>query len=199
MNKNISKAICNKKTIIIVIIIILNIFTLNASDRTDSLTLQKKCEEESKILEIPTRNFGEEKDIQEYEDGLKKIKLGKIKNAQSKYRDAMALFNEYLKIQYNIYKNLAKKYLERTEKINDNSTEDLVDFVDDPKILRNFESAFQYLTTGKKYFTTKHYSKVIGSCRLAKKNIFENYEIARVGLPEEYKKDFVDINNKVYQ
>ena len=32
-----------------------------------------------------------------------------------------------------------------------------------------------------------------------KKKIFENYTIARIELPEEYKKDFEDNNNKVYQ
>lgn len=199
MVKNIIALLISKKTIMIFLTIIPGIFLLNASDRTDALALQNQCETESKILEIPVRNFGEEKDINEYEDSLKKIKMGKIKLAQSKYREAMDLFNEYLKIQYNIYKSLAEKYLERTEKLNDNSAEELVDYVDDPNVLKNFESAFQYLTTGKKYYTTKHYSKVIGPCRMAKKYIFENYKIAGIDLPEEYKKDFEDINNKIYQ
>ena len=199
MGKNLQTLISCKKTIIIFTIIISNIFILNASDRTDALALQNQCETESKILEIPTRNFGDEKDIIDFEDGLKKIKLGKVKNAQSKYREAMALFNEYLQMQFNIYKNLAEKYIKRTEKMNDDSAEELIEYVDDPKILRNFESAFQYITTAKKYFTTKHYSKAVGSCRLAKRSILENYKIAGIELPESYKKDLEDISNKLYQ
>ena len=198
MKKNLLSLISNKKTVII-FIIISNIFIVNASDRTDALALQNQCDTESKLLEIPARNFGDEKDIIEFEEGLKKIKLGKVKNAQSKYREAMALFNEYLQMQFNIYKSLAEKYIKRTEKMNDDSAEELVEYVNDPKILRNFESAFQYLITAKKYFTTKHYSKTVGSCRLAKRSILENYKISGVEIPEDYKKDLDDISNKLYQ
>lgn len=199
MKKSYNRFNFSKKTLIIILIIITNILALNASDRTDALALQNQCDTESKILEVPVKNFGNENDLKNYEEGLKTIKLGKIKVAQSKYRDAMALFNEYLKTQYNIYKNLAENYIKRTEMINDDSAIKLVDFVDNPQILRNFESAFQYLTNGKNYFTTKHYSKVIGTCRLAKKFLFENFKIAGIELPDDYKKDLEDISNKISQ
>lgn len=188
-----------KKGFLIIFIILINIFILNASDRTDALDLQNKCDTELKIIEVPLRNFGDEKDIKSYEDGIKAVKMGKINAAQSKYREAMLLFKEYLLLQYNIYKNLAEKYIQRVEKLNEDSSLELVDFVDNPQVLSNFERSFQYLTNAKSFNTTKHYDKVLGPCRLAKKLLLDNYKLAGKGIPEEYKKDLEDINNKIYQ
>ena len=199
MKTNYLKLTFSKAIIIIFIIFIANTFALNASDRTDALSLKSKCDSESKILEIPLRNFGEENDIKNFEEGIKTIKLGKIKVAQSKYREAINLFKKYLSIQYNIYKSLAAKYIKRTERINDESAMELVDFVDNPKTLKNFEGAFSYITNAKKYNTTKHYSKVIGQCRSAKKYLFDNYKISGKEIPDDYKKDFVDISNRIFK
>ncbi len=189
----------NKKTFISCFVILINVFILNASDRTDALDLQNKCDAESKIIEIPLKNFGEEKDIKSYEDGLRTIKMGKINVTQSKYIEAIALYKEYLLVQYNIYKNLAEKYIQRVEKLNKDSSNELVDFVDNQQVLSNFERSHQYLTSAKSSYITKHYDKVIGPCRLAKKYLFENYKLAGKEIPEDYKKDLEDINNKIYQ
>ena len=125
--------------------------------------------------------------------------MGKINVAQSKYIESIALYKEYLLSQYNIYKNLAEKYIQRAEKLNLDSSNELVDFVDNPQILSNFERSHQYLTSAKSSYTTKHYDKVIGPCRLAKKYLLENYKLAGKEVPDDYKKDLEDINNKIYQ
>ena len=182
---------------ILILLFITNLFILYSSDRSDAAALLKKSEAESKLLEIAVKNFGDKNDLEKYDKGIKLIKFGKIKLAQSKYLDSISKLNEYLKVQYNIYKSLADKYIERTDKIIDEIAEDLVDFVDEGEVLKYFESATNYLNNAKLYKAKKDYIKVINTSRVSKKYVIGIYKLVGKEIPEQNKKDFKDINKEI--
>lgn len=185
------------KSLFLSILLLFIFFTLNASDRTDALDLLALCEKDVKLLEVSVKNFGEKSDLADFEKAVSLINLGKIRIAQTKYLDAKASLEEYQRLQYNIYKNLATIYIKRTEELQDEIAVDLATSISNEKILKNFEIASNYLNSAKQKMVTKHYYDVVVSCRMAKKTLFSNYDLAGKKLPEKYKKDFDDCNNVI--
>ena len=183
---------------ILIFILFFNQLSIFSSDRSDSLDLMKKCEEESKILEISVKNFGEDKDKNDFENSLNLIKTGKIKVAQSKYLDAKKYFNDYLQFQYNTYKVLTERYIKRTELLVDEVAVDLADFITDGEILRNFEAANNYITMAKSFYGQKHYDKGINPCRMGKQKLLDNYKLVGKEVPEKYKIDLFDNAKKIF-
>jgi hypothetical protein len=169
-----------------------------SSDRSDAMDLMNKSDNESKILEICVKNFGDKKDLSDFDQGLNFIKQGKIKIAQAKYLDAKAHFNDFLKLQYSIYESLAKEYIQRAQALVEEVSVDLADFLGDEKILKNFSGANQYIDSAKLLFGQKNFQGVINPCRLAKNYVIECYKFAGKEVPEKYKVDLADFANKIY-
>ncbi len=170
-----------------------------ASDRTDALDLMNKCDKESKIIEVPLKNFGDEKELAKFAEGQTLIKQGKVKQAQANYADAKAKFQEYLKIQKDIYETLSAKYVERTKILIDEIAEDLADFVGEAPVLKGFTTANQNLESGKASLARKQYENVILPCRLAKNSVIGLYAMVKKDLPEKYRRDLADFENKIYE
>jgi hypothetical protein len=170
---------------------------LYSSDRTDAIELMNKCDTEVKALEIPLKNFGDKDDLAKFDAGLSIIKQGRVKLAQSKFIEAKAKFEEYLKFQYDIYGSIAVKYVERTQQVIDKIAEELAEYLNQEDVLKNFNTASQYLESAKLYLTKKQYQNVIPPCRIAKNNVISLYTFLKIKVPEEYQKDQVDINNKI--
>ena len=171
---------------------------VQASDLSDATALRERCEKEIQHLEVCVKNFGDNVDLDEFAKGEKLIKLGKVKFIQSKFPESIEIYNNYLKIQFSLYEILAKKYIDRTEKINDAIGEDMVDFIDDKKIVDYLRLATQNLNSAKASMATKHYNKIIDVCRTAKNYSLSTYKVAGKPLPEEYKKDAADNEGKIY-
>jgi ElaB/YqjD/DUF883 family membrane-anchored ribosome-binding protein len=170
-----------------------------ASDRSEALDLMNKCDKESKILEVPVKNFGDEKELAKFADGLSLVKQGKVKQAQSNYLDAKAKFQEYLKYQKEIYETLSAKYIERTKKLVDEIAEDLADFVGEDAVLKSFMTANQNLENAKASFVRKQYENVLAPCRIAKNAIIGVFTMVKKDIPEKYLKDVADFGNKIYE
>ena len=172
-------------------------FDLKASDLSDARTLRERCEKEIKTLEIAVLNFGTEKIKQDFQEGEKKIKLAKVKYIQTRYTEAIELYNGYLKLQYAIYRDLAGIYIDRTAKIIDDIGVELVDFVDNKKIEKYFIMASQNLNDAKKLNSSQHYRQVIDGCRQAKNYAISAYEVAGKKAPQQYAVDIQDNKNQI--
>lgn len=172
---------------------------LLASDRSDATALRERCEAESKVLEIAVRNFGAEKDVKDFQDGINLIKTGKVKIAQSKYLEATAKYNEYLKLHHQIYKSVAAGYITRTEQLYNDVAAELVDFIDNEKVGQYLKLANQNLADAKSRALTENYKLAIDLCRTAKKYSLDCYKAANKEVPEKYKKDQKDINKEIYK
>jgi hypothetical protein len=188
-----------KKICLVIAIMLIGSVIIFSSDRTDAVDLMNKCENNVKILEIPVKNFGDKNDLASFDEGLGLIKQGKIKLAQSKFVDAKVKFEEYLKLEYNLYGSLSPKYIQRTQIMIDKISEDLVDFVNQADVLKNFSEASRILDSAKTYLAAKNYSVVFQSCRVAKNFLFNNYNLLKKPVPKEYQKDLDDKNNKIFQ
>lgn len=182
---------------LIIIFSACSVLPLLASDQQDAKVLQDKCTEESKELEIAVKNFGDQKDLDDFEQGLKLIKLGKVKFIQSKFVEAINQFNEYLKLQYLIYQSLSTKYLERTAAIIDEVGVDLVDYADDPNVKKYLGLAVQNLDDARKSEKRTHYNHVINGCRMAKRYALQAYKLVEKEVPEKYSKDLKDNDKKM--
>ncbi len=183
----------------VAIIFLFSPFVGFSSDRSDATDLMNKCDNSSKSLEIAIRNFGDKNDTASFENGLNTIKQGKVKLAQSKFLEAKAKFEEYQKAEYDLYGSLSPKYIQRTQEIIDKIAEDLVDFVNQPEVLKNFTDSAQNLDIAKLRYSSKAYPAVIQSCRIAKNLVINCYVIAKKDIPAEYKKDLEDSSNKIFQ
>ena len=183
-------------------VLFINFFFINlyisASDRTDALDLKDKSEKGSKQLEIVVKNFGDKADLSEFDKGLNLIKSGNVNILQSNFLDASAKFNEYLKLEYDTYKSLATKYIQRVDDLIKETSNDLIDSINIDGVQKNFTTASSHLNNAKLSFTTKHYQDVIMSSRIAKKYLFANYDLAGKKLPDKYQKDFADCSNKIF-
>jgi hypothetical protein len=169
-----------------------------ASDKSDATDLMTTCERNSKITELPVRNFGDPKDIARFEEGLGIVKQGKAKVAQSRFLEAKTKFEEYLKIEKELYQTLAARYIERTGTIIDKIGEDLADYVNQDAVLKYFSSASQYWENAKAEMAKKMYENVIGPCRVAKNYAIGVYTLLKMDIPPEYKKDIADCNKQLY-
>jgi len=181
--------------LIILLIMSLPLFSSNLSDAT---ALREKCEREAKILNVSVKNFGDEKDKLDFQKGEKMIKMGKVKFIQSKYPAAIEKYNNYLKLQHSIYASLAKKYINRTEKVVDETAEDLVDHIDNLKVEKYFRLASQNLRDAKSTNSTKHYKRSIDHCRIAKNYAISAYKLVGKKIPQKYMKDLKDYEKKIY-
>lgn len=184
---------------VIAAIIILISSAAFASDLSDARSLRSKCEKEVKILEVSVKNFGNESEQQEFSKGEKIIKLGNVKFIQTRYKEAIEKYKEYLKLQFNLYAKLAKKYAEDTGILIDNIAEDLVDFIDNKKVTKYLELANQNLKDAKSAMTTKHYQNIINVCRTAKNYAISAYKLVGKEFPSLYKKDAADNDGKIYK
>lgn len=185
--------------IVSLIMLLVIVLPASASDLSDATALRERCEKEIQGLEVSVKNFGDNVDIDEYVKGEQMIKLGKVKFIQSKFTEAIEIYNNYLKLQFGLYEILAKKYIDRTDTINDAAGEDMVDFIDNKKIVAYLRLATQNLKDAKAAMATKHYSKIISVCRIAKNYALSTYKVAGKPLPEQYKKDAADNDGKIYK
>jgi hypothetical protein len=174
-------------------------WALSASDRTDATGLKEKCDKESKIIEVPIKNFGDEKDLAKFNEGLDIIKQGKVKLAQSKFLDAKAKFEQYLSIQKALYESLSAKYIQRTQEMIDKVAEDLADFVGEEDVLKKFANASQNLDNAKAAATRKQFENVMQPCRLARTALIGVYTMVKRDIPKEYERDIADNANKIYE
>jgi len=192
-----------EKNFILLTVIFINFFLIltyaSTSDRTDALDLKDKSEKGVKQLEIVVKNFGDKSDVSAYEKGLSLIKAGNVNILQSNFLDASAKFNEYLKLEYDTYKSLATKYIQRTETLINEISNDMVDNISNDAILKNFTTAKSHLENAKLSFNTKHYQDVVMSARIAKKYLLSNYDLVGKKIPDQYEKDFTDNQDKIYQ
>jgi hypothetical protein len=186
------------KAILATVLFFLVPLALFASDKSDAEALMNKCEANAKITQVPVANFGDDKDKAAYEKGLGIIKQGKVKFLQSKYLDAKALFEQYLKAEDEIYAALSPKYTARVQAIIDAVAEDLVDYASKPDIIKCFADASLSLDTAKANFGKKQYPAVINSCRIAKKLVLNAYTLAKLEIPATYAKDISDSSGKVH-
>lgn len=169
------------------------VVSVYSSDLSDANALRKRCEKEASKVQIAVKNFGDQADNSTFQSGSKLIKIGKLRLAQSKYKDAINSYKEYLKIQNSLYQSLANKYLTRTETIINDVTSELVDYIDNQKINKYFKLASQYHRDGKQAMTRKHYTQVIQDCRRAKEYVINSYSVANQSVPEKYNIDVLDI------
>jgi hypothetical protein len=170
---------------------------LRASDTSDAEQLRTRCEKENKNLEVAVTNFGDASDQSNFQEGVKKLKLAKLKITQSAPKDASALYNEYLKLQNEIYTSLANKYLERTKKINDEISEEFVDSIDKPNVDKYFKMAYRNLEDAKTAMTRKYPTQAIDACRRSKSYSIGVYKLEGKPVPDKYKTDLVDSDGKI--
>ena len=173
------------------------LFTVSASDLSDANTLRKRCETEIKQLKVVVMNFGDETDKNNFAKAERNIKMGKLKVIQTKYKEAISQYNDYLKLHHTIYKSMSKKYITRTAKLIDNVGEDLVDHLDNSKIEKYLQMANQNLKDAKSTDRTKHYKTAINQCRRAKEYALAAYKQAGKKIPVKYKVDSDDIAKKI--
>lgn len=169
-----------------------------ASDRTDAEALMNRCDASSKTAAVPVRNFGDKDLIASFENGLAMIKQGKVKLLQSKFLDAKTKFEEYQKLENDLYAALAPLYLDRTQAIIDKAAEDLVDFATKAEVSKAFTDSSRSLDEAKTYQATKKYLAVIQTCRVAKNQVLNAYPQAKIEVPAEYKKDMADSGGKIF-
>ncbi len=168
-----------------------------ASDLSDATHLRERCEKEIRALEVPAKNFGDAADLASFMEAEKQIKLGKVKFIQTKYREAVAIYNEYLKVQAALYRSLAKKYVARTDTLVDDvaSTGGHVTAQEGRKI---HADASQNLKTLKQRGMRPHPKGAIDLCRTAKNYALSAYKLVGKTAPAQYDKDVADNGNTLY-
>ena len=184
---------------LIITVILLAVINSYSDDRADATKLMNTCDKNAKTLEIAVTNFGDKDESASYQEALKVIKLGKVKLAQSKFNDAKAKFNEYLKIENDLYASLSPKYMERAQVLIDEIAEDLVDYVTNPNVLKNFTDADMHLKNAKSSYSSKNYQATVISCRLSKYLVINCYVYVKKQIPDKYKKDLEDYYNRIYK
>lgn len=187
----------------VILLFFISVFTgsnpLFASDLSEATQLRERCEAESKVLEIAVANFGAQDDLKNFQDGIQIIKAGKVKFAQSKYLEAKAKYNEYLKLQSQIYKSVAGLYITRTEQLYNDIAAELVDFIDNDKVGQYLKLTNQNLADAKSCMSREATKLAIDHCRTAKKYALDCYKVLKKDVPENYKKDLTDINKEIYK
>ncbi|MBN2159426.1 MAG: hypothetical protein JW807_08520 [Spirochaetes bacterium] len=169
-------------------------FTVPAftSDMAEAESLRKRCEKEGKAFEVCVANFGDESEKKAFLDSVKKLKLAKLRITQSKYKEAIDLYNDYLKLQRKTYDSLAKKYLDRTKKINDEIAEVFVENIDDPRVDKYFKMAYRHYNDAKSGGSSGNPVLVIEACRRSKEYSIGVYGLLGKPIPDMYKTDVAD-------
>ncbi len=193
------RAFILKFLVLLAAVIVSNGNVLLASDLSDASQLREKCETEFKVMEVPVKNFGNNYVKKNYQTGMELIRDAKIKIAQSKYQDAIAIYNKFLKLHYEIYKELSADYIHRTEMIYNDTAVDLVDFIDNAKVSQYFRLANQNIVDAKKAATAENFKLVIETCRISKKYSIDSYREAGKPVPDQYKKDIKDNGKELFQ
>jgi len=172
---------------------------LFSSNLSKASSLRERCEKEIKILEVSVKNFGGKNELADFQKGSKLIKKGKVKFIQSKYPAAIDKYENYLKLQNNIYRKLSAIYIKRTEKIIDEAGEDLVDHIDNKKVEKYFRLASQNLHDAKSVLKTDHYRSSVNHCKTAKHYAISAYKIAGKKIPDKFSRDITDYKNRVHK
>jgi hypothetical protein len=172
---------------------------LAASDLSDAKALRDRCETEMEQLRTGVMNFGDEKDRKDFDNAERAVRMGKVKMAQTKYREAMDQYNGYLKLHHLIYESLSKKYIDRTSALIDEVGVDMVDHIDNRKIEKYLQLASQNLREAKANDGAKHYKPAINHCRRAKEYALGAYKLAGMTVPSKYEVDMTDISGKIYK
>ena len=175
------------------------IFPLSASDLSDASALKDRCESELEQLRTGLMNFGDVKDKKDFESAERSVRMGKVRMAQTKYRDAIDHYNAYLKLHHVIYESLSKKYLARTSELIDEVGVDLVDHIDNRKIEKYLQLASQNLREARSNDGAKHYKQAINHCRRAKEYALGAYKLAGKSVPSKYEVDMMDIAGRVHK
>ncbi len=194
----ISRQASSLSVIMLVLAFSLSATGIYASDLSDAETLRDKCDREIAELQVPAKNFGDQADLGRLDEGAGLIKLGKVKLLQSKYLEASASFNKYLALQQGLYKSLAEKYMARTEKMADDIAVELVDSKD-PKVAEYLKLANQNLKDAKGEMLSERYKNAIKLCRVSKNYSLAAFKAAGKPVPEEYRKDSTDNENRIAQ
>lgn len=189
---------CAVKSAMATLAIVLVAGSVYASDLSDATHLRERCEKEIKALEVPAKNFGDAADLASFAEAEKRIKLGKVKFIQTKYKEAVDIYNEYLKIQSVLYLSLAKKYVERTDTLVDAAGGDLVDHVDDKRVEKYMQMASQNLKDARGVLASPHPKGAIDLCRIAKNYALSAYRLVGKSAPSQYDKDIADNGNALY-
>lgn len=184
-------------TIILILLINLSGLSLFANDKRTAEALGQKCKTEAAILAVPVGNFGADKDKKDFEAATKAVKMGQVLLAQTKFRDAKAKFDEYQALQYAIYESLAKKYLERTQVVQDEVGVDLADHIENQEVVKYLKLAAQNLFDAKTSYSRKHYNHVVNQCRTAKSYAFAAYKLVGMKTPAKYQRDLDDNEKKI--
>lgn len=188
----------NKITVLISItILLISSNILFASDMSEAEQLRIKCQNEFKAINICVNNFGDNNDKSDLKKAEKMLKMGKVKIAQTKYKDAIGYFNSYLKLQHTIYTSISKKYMKRTTKMLDDIGLEMVDYIDNPKISQYLKLASQNLKEADNNMKNNYYKIAIQHCRTSKKFLLACYPIAKMKLPPQYLVDKTDNAKKI--
>ncbi len=182
----------------VVVLVSLFPFLLQADEKSDAVNLMNECERTAKTIEVALRNFGDKNDAAAYDGGLAVIKQGKVMLTLSKFKDARSKFLEYQKMEIDLYKSLAEKYITRTQEMIDTVSPQFADYVTQKDVLQNLNDAVITLDNAKANFESKTYMVVIKLCRTAKNQLLSCYTLIKKTVPDEYKRDLEDYALKIY-
>jgi hypothetical protein len=170
---------------------------LFASDSSDAEALRKRCEKEVRSLEVCVANFGDAKDKSSFAEGTTLIKQGKLQLSQSKFKEGIDTYNEYLKLQNAIYTSVAAKYLERTKVVNDAVASEMVDSIDNPKVNDYMKLAYRNYEDAKTAMTRSYPVQTIDACRRSKQYSLGTYGVLKKPVPPQFNIDNLDNDRKI--
>lgn len=84
--------------------VIITATAVRASDLSDATDMREKCEAQFRIIEVPVKNFGNNYVRGYYKTAVDLLRDAKIKIAQSKYQDAIAIYNKIFPLYKDMYK-----------------------------------------------------------------------------------------------
>jgi hypothetical protein len=189
----------NSKWVAIFIFLSLIPVLLWADDKSDAVNLMNDCERTSKTVEVALRNFGDAKDAAAFDNGLSVIKQGKVMLTLSKFKEARDKFLEYQKMELDLYKSLAIKYVQRTQDMIDTLSPQFADYVNQKDVLQNLNDAVTTLDSAKANFESKTYMNVIKLCRSAKNLLLSCYPLVKKTSPDDYKVDLEDYALRIFK
>ncbi len=170
---------------------------LYSSDMSDAKMLRERSEKEIQQLEVCVKNFGDDSEKERFNKAQRLVKMGKLKITQSKFKDAIGNYNQYLKMQYNLYVDLAKKYIDRAQSVNDEVAEELVDHIDKPKVDKYFKLAYRNLKSARDSMNQKNPEQAIRDCRKSKEYSLGVYKLIGQSVPDKYTVDVIDLQGKI--
>ena len=170
---------------------------LYSSNMSDAKMLRERSEKEIQQLEVCVKNFGDDSEKERFNKAQRLVKMGKLKITQSKFKDAIDKYNQYLKMQYNLYVDLAKKYIDRTQSVNDEVAEELVDHIDKPNVDKYFKLAYRNLKNARDSMNQKNPVQAIRDCRKSKEYSLGVYKLVGQSVPDKYTVDVLDAQGKI--